>query len=69
MADESAQVFTRHHEKDIIRIRSHVFGEKIRLTKSALDYDANALYFYCSGNAMSCGKDTLVVNEKTFDKK
>ena len=69
MAGGSAQVFARHHEKDIIRIRSHVYGGKIRLTKGTLGYDANALYFYCSGNVMSYGKDTLFVNEKPFDKK
>ena len=36
---------------------------------SCVGYDANALYLYCSGRVMPCGKDTLVVNEKPFDQK
>ena len=31
--------------------------------------DANALYLYCSGDVVPCGKDTLVVNKKLFDQK
>ena len=66
-----AQVFTRYHEKDITRIRPHVYGEKSKLTKGVIGYDANALYLYCSGDVMPCGKDTLVVvvNKKSFDQK
>ena len=64
-----AQVFTRYHEKDITRIRSHVYGERSKLTKGVIGYDANALYLYCSGDIMPCGKDTLVVNKKPFDQK
>ena len=30
-----AQVFTRYHEKDITRIRSHVHGEKSKLIKAS----------------------------------
>ena len=33
MVGGPAQVFTRYHEKDITRIRSHVYGEKVKLTK------------------------------------
>ena len=55
-----AQVFTRYHEKDITHIRSHVYGEKSRLTKGVIGYDANALYLYCSGDLMPCDKDTAV---------
>ena len=44
-----AQVFTRYHEKDITRIRSHVYGEKSKLTKGVIGYDANALYLCYSG--------------------
>ena len=69
MVDVPAQVFTRYHEKDIKRIRSHVYGEKSKLTKGVVDYDANVLYLYCSGDAMPCGKDTLLVNKKQFDQK
>ena len=69
MVGGPAQVFTRYHEKDITRIRSHVYGEKSKLTKGVIGYDANALYLYCSGEVMPCGKDTLVVNKKLFDQK
>ena len=50
------KIFTRYREKDITRIRSHVYGEKSKLTKGVIGYDANALYLYCSGDVMSCGK-------------
>ena len=56
-------------KKDITRIRSHVFEEKRKLTKGVIGYDANALYLYCSGDVMPCGKKTLVVNKKPFDQK
>ena len=69
MVGGPAQVFTRYHEKDITRIRSHVYGEKSKLTKGVIGYDANSLYLYCSGDVMPCGKDTLVVNKKPFDQK
>ena len=69
MADGLAQAFTRNHEKDITCIRSHAYVEKSKLTKSIIGYDANALYLYRSGDVMPCSKDTLVVNEKPFDKK
>ena len=64
-----AQVFTRYHEKVITRIRSHVYGEKSKLTRDIIGYDANSLYLYFSGDVMPCGKDTLVVNKKPFDQK
>ena len=69
MVGGPAQVFTRYYEKDIVRIRSHVYGEKSKLTKCVIGHDANALYLYCSGYLMLCGKDTLVVNKKPFDQK
>ena len=69
MVGGPAQVFTRYHEKDITRIRSHVYEEKSKLTKGVIGYDVNALYLYCSGNVMPCGKDMLVVNKKPFDQK
>ena len=47
-----AQVFTRYHEIDIKSIRSHVYGGKSKLTKGVMGYDANALYLYCSGDAL-----------------
>ena len=61
--------FTRYHEKYITCIRFHVYGEKGKLTKDVIDFDANGLYLGCSGNIMSCGIDTLIVNNKTFDQK
>ena len=69
MVSGPAQVLTRYHEKDITRIRSNVYGEKNKLTRGIIGYDANSLYLYCSGDAMPCGKDTLVVNKKVFDQK
>ena len=69
MVGGPAQVSTRCHEKDIRRIRSHVYGKKSKLTKIIIGYDANVLYVYCSGDVMPCGKATLVVNEKPIDQK
>ena len=65
----SQRKFLRYHEKDITRIRFQVYGEKGKLTKGIIGYDVNALYFYCPGDVMPCGKDTLVVNKKPFDQK
>ena len=36
MVGGPAQVFTRYHEKDITRIRSHVYGKKSKLTKGVI---------------------------------
>ena len=69
MVDGPGQVFTSYHEKDITSIRSHVYGEKSKLTKGVIGFDANVLYLYCSGDVMPCGKDTLVLNNKPFDQK
>ena len=69
MVCRPAQVFTRYHEKDITRMRSHVHGEKSKSTMGIIGYDANGLYLYCSGDVMPCGKDTLVLNKKPFDQK
>ena len=69
MVGGPAQVFTTHHEKDITRIRSHVYGEKSKLTRGIIGHYANSLYIYCPGDVMPCGKDTLVVNKKPFDQK
>ena len=69
MVGGPAQVFARYHEKDITHIRSHVYGEKSKLTMVIISYDANSLYLYCSDDVMPCGKDMLVVNKKLFDQK
>ena len=67
MVGGPAQVFTRHHEKEITRIRHHVYEEKSKLTKGVIGYDANVLHLYCSGDLMPCGKDTLDVKKKPYD--
>ena len=64
-----AQVFASYHEKDITRIRSHVYGKKSKLTKGVIGYDANSLYLHCSDDVMSCGKDTLIVNKRSLYQK
>ena len=46
-----------------------MYGEKGKLTKGIIGYDANALYLFSAGNVMPCGKETLVVNKKPFDQK
>ena len=69
MVGGPAQVLRRYHEKDIRRIRSHLFGERSKLTMGIIGYDANSLYLYCSDDAMLCDKDILVVNKKPFDEK
>ena len=68
MVGGPAQVFTRCMKKTS-HARPHLYEEKSKLTKSIIGYDANRLYFYCSGDVMPCGKDTLVVNKKLFDQK
>ena len=69
MVGRPAQVFTRYHKKDITRIKSHVYKEKIKLTKGVIGYDANALCLYCLGDIMPCSKDTLVMKKKPYDQK
>ena len=69
MVGGPAYVFPRYHEKDITRIRSHIYGENGKLIMVVIGYDANGLYLHCSGNVMPCGKDTLIVNKKPFDQK
>ena len=64
-----AQVLIKYHEKDIVRIRSHVYGEENKLKNNVLGYVAYYLYLYCSVDVMPCGKDTLAGNEKPFDLK
>ena len=66
MVGGPAQVFTRYHEKDVTYIKSHIEREK--LCKKIIGCDANALYLYCSGDVMPCGKDKLTVIEKPYDK-
>ena len=46
-----------------------MYGEKNKMTRGIVGYDANSLYLYCSGDVMPCGKDTLVVNKNAYDQK
>ena len=46
-----------------------MYGENSKLTKGIIGYDANALCLYSSCDVMSCGKDMLVVNKRSFDQK
>ena len=69
MVGRPAQVFTRYHEKDITRIRFHVYGEKGKLINVIVGYDTNGLYLYCSGNVIPCDKETLVANRKLYGQK
>ena len=46
-----------------------MYGEKGKLTKGIIGYDANVLYLFNAGNVMPCDKDTLVVNKKAFEQK
>ena len=46
-----------------------MYGEKDKLAKAVIGYDANGLYLYCSGDVMPCGKDRLAANKKPFDRK
>jgi len=50
-------VFTRYHKRGRTRIRAHAYGTNGRLCKTILGYDANALYLYCSGGVLPCGKE------------
>ena len=67
MVGGPAQVFIKYYEKNITCIRSHVYREKGKLTKGIPGYDANGLCLYCLGDAVPCGKDTLVVNKKPLE--
>ena len=69
MVGGPAQIFTRYHEKDITRERSHVHEEESKLTKDVIGYDANVLYLNYSGDVITCGKGTLVVKKKSFNQK
>jgi len=52
-------VFTRHHEADVTRIRSHRVKEP-RLCKKIVGFDANALYLSTMFREMPCGKGRVV---------
>ena len=64
MVGSPSIVFCRYAEQGVTYIRSHVYGKESKKCKTILGYDANALYLYCSGQKMPCGKETLVINER-----
>ena len=58
-------VFTRYHEVDVTRIRSHQIAEP-RFCKNILGYDANALYLSTMLREMPCGKERVVHYEDEY---
>jgi hypothetical protein len=56
-------VFDRYHEVDKSRIKRPIYknnqwqeGNEGKIVKNITGYDANALYLWCIGNSMPCGK-------------
>ena len=62
-------VFCRYHEAGVTQIRSHKYGKEAKPCSGVIGYDANALYLYCSGSEMPCGKDALVLNRRPYEEK
>ena len=62
-------VFCRYHEVGVTQIRSHKYGKEAKPCSGVIGYDANALYLYCSGSELPCGKDTLVLNRRPYEEK
>ena len=60
MVGGPAIVFCRYHKRRKTRIRAHIYGRNGKKCKKILGYDANALYLYCSGQLMPCGKEKYV---------
>ena len=60
MVGGPAIVFSRYHKRRKARIRAHIYGGNGKKCKTILGYDANALYLYCSGQLMPCGKEKHV---------
>ena len=46
-----------------------MYGEESKPPKKIVCHYANLLRLYCSGDVVPCCKDTLVLNEETFDQK
>ena len=49
--------FCRYHKRGKTRIRAHIYSRNGKKCKTVLGCDANALYLYCSGQLMPCGKE------------
>ena len=60
MVGGPAIVFCRYHKRKKTRIRVHIYRRNGKKCKAILGYDANALYLYCSGQLMPCGKEKHV---------
>ena len=60
MVGRAAIVFCRYHKRRKTHIRAHIYGRNGKKCKTILGYDANALYLYCSGQLMPCGKEKYV---------
>ena len=63
---KTAEQYYPDIEEDITRIRSHAYGEKSKLTKSFIGYNANALYLYCSGDQKRIAKFSKDVLKEKF---
>ena len=66
-----AQVLTRYHEKEITRIRSHVYWEENKLTEKIISHHIFSFSHIFTTQVMTdlVVKGTLAVNEKPFDQK
>ena len=53
-------VFCRYAEKEVTKIRPHIYGEDAKTCESVVGFDANSLYLYCLGDEMPCGKEEYV---------
>ena len=51
-------IFCRYAEADTSTIRPHIYPDA-KVCKSITGFDANALYLFCSGQEMPCGKKEL----------
>lgn len=68
-------VYHRYHEKGITKInrvhynherREWYFGENGKKCQSVVGFDANALYLYCLGQDMLCGKLEWIPTEEEY---
>ena len=77
MVGDPAIAFCSYHERGKSRIKSHIYGQKGKVCKKILGYNANTLYLYCSGHLMPLGKQKLIkvqnprsqLNIERFNKK
>ena len=48
-------VFTRHHEKDVTKIRAQTFGDAAKTCQNVTGVDANSLYLWAWAQDFPCG--------------